>query len=317
MRTFAVSALREPPFPARRHGATDRVALESIDWALRHKLIRTGHRLHRLRRADAAGLAGRACPEGPIDRLRLLTDLISWLFVMDDACDEDGLGEAPTRLAPTVAALLDVLDRQGAPAGGPATDAGPLGEALGDLCRRVRATGSPAFLLRFVGDVREYLLALLWEAANREHGRVPELAEYVQMRRHTGAVHPSFTLTELAAGPPPDPSSRADPALVALDLLAADLVCWCNDVFSYGKENVSQPDAHNLVTVIAAGRPAGEEAVALRAAADRFNDSLATYLATEKALLATGHDGFQPALTARRNWIRATYDWSLGADRYA
>jgi hypothetical protein len=315
MRTFAVSALREPPFPARRHDATDQVAQESTDWALGHGLITNGHRLRRLRGADAAGLAGRACPEGPVDRLRLLTDLVSWLFVMDDACDEDGLGDAPTRLAPTVAALLDVLDRHGAPAGGPAA-AGPLGDALADLCRRVRAAGTPAVLLRFVSEVREYLLALLWEAANREHGRVPELAEYVQMRRHTGAVHPSFTLTELAAGQP-GAADRTAPTLVALDLLAADLVCWCNDVFSYGKEAATQPDGHNLVAVIAAGSPGGDESSALRAAADRFNEALAAYLATEAALLATGDDGLRPAVTARRNWIRATYDWSLRAARYA
>ncbi|MFG3704350.1 terpene synthase [Micromonospora sp. NPDC047670] len=316
MRTFAVSALREPPFPARRHDATDRVAQESTDWALGHGLITNGHRLRRLRRADAAGLAGRACPEGPVDRLRLLTDLVSWLFVMDDACDEDGLGDAPTRLAPTVAALLDVLDRHGAPAGGPAA-AGPLGEALADLCRRVRAAGTPAALLRFVSEVREYLLALLWEAANREHDRVPELAEYVQMRRHTGAVRPSFTLTELASGGQPGAADRAAPALVALDLLAADLVCWCNDVFSYGKEAAAQPDGHNLVAVIAAGSTGGDESSALRAAADRFNDALAAYLATESALLATGDDSLRPAVTARRHWIRATYDWSLRAARYA
>lgn len=316
MRTFAVSALREPPFPARRHEATDQVAQESTEWALDLGLIISGHRLRRLHRADAAGLAGRACPEGSVERLRLLADLISWLFVIDDACDEDGLGDAPTRLAPTVAALLDVLDRHGEAAEGPGA-AGPLGDALADLCRRVRATGTPAMLLRFVGEVREYLLALLWEAANRERGRVPELAEYVQMRRHTGGVHPSFTLTELAAGGQPRAADRAAPALVALDLLAADLVCWCNDVFSYGKESAEQPDGHNLVAVIAAGPVAGGETAALRAAADRFNESLTAYLKTESALLAAGDDSLRPAVTARRNWIRATYDWSLRAARYA
>ncbi|MGC4764184.1 terpene synthase family protein [Micromonospora sp. DT46] len=321
MRTFAASALREPPFPARQHDATARVARESTEWALGHGLIANGHRLHRLRRADAAGLAGRACPEGPVEGLRLLTDLVSWLFVMDDACDEDGLGDSPTRLAPTVAALLDVLDGHGGRADAPATEtetvAGPLGEALGDLCRRAHAAGGPVALLRFVGEVREYLLALLWEAANREHGRAPGLAEYVQMRRHTGGVHPSFTLTELAAGALPGATHRAEPSLVALDLLAADLVCWCNDVFSYGKEHLAQPDVHNLVAVIAAGRAAGDESSALRAAADRFNEGLSAYLTTEAALLATGDDGLRPALTARRNWIRATYDWSLEAARYA
>ncbi|MGK5741852.1 terpene synthase family protein [Micromonospora sp. URMC 103] len=314
MRTFAVSALREPPFLARRHDSTDLVAGESTAWAQSFGLIGSGHRLHRLRRADVAGLAGRACPEGPPEGLRLLADLISWLFVMDDACDEDGLGAAPTRLAPVVAALLDVLERHGdftpAPPGG-----GPLGAALHDLCRRVRARGQSALLLRFVSRLRDYLLALLWEATNREHGRVPSVAEYVQMRRHTGGVHPSFALTDLALGGLPGDPVRSDPALVALDTLAADLVCWCNDVFSYGKERTA-PDGHNLVTAIR--REAGQdEDAALRAAADRFNHTLLAYLAVEPQVLATGEPAARTVIDARRNWIRATYDWSMVAARYA
>ncbi|MDO3704682.1 terpene synthase [Micromonospora sp. C28SCA-DRY-2] len=313
MRTFAVSALREPPFPAGRHDSTDLVARQSIEWARDFGLIDSGQRL---RRADVAGLAGRACPDGPVERLRLLSDLVAWLFVVDDACDEDGLGEAPTRLAPTVAALLDVLDRHGDPAAPLPTAAGPLGDALDDLCRRVRAAGAPAMLLRFAAQVRDYLLALLWEAANRERERVPGLAEYVQMRRHTGAVGPSLTLTELALGGHPAADRRTEPALVALDLLAMDLVCWCNDVFSYGKERRSAPDGHNLVTVIAR-ETGGDEEAALRAAADRFNDALAAYLAAEATLRCQGDAELHPALVARRNWIRATYDWSLVAARYA
>ncbi|MEU4678119.1 terpene synthase [Micromonospora sp. NPDC023737] len=313
MRTFAVSALREPPFPARRHDATDRLAGESTTWALSFGLIDSGHRMSRLRRADAAGLAGRAAPDGPVDEVRLLTDLISWLFVMDDACDEDGLGAAPTRLAPVVADLLDVLDRHGDGPGTP--DDGPLGGALHDLCRRVRARGRSALLLRFVSRVRDYLLALLWEASNREHGRAPGVAEYVQMRRHTGGVHPSFALTDLALAGLPGAATRTEPTVLAVDTLAADLVCWCNDVFSYSKER-TDPDGHNLVTVIA--RESGhDEAAALRAAAERFNDTLSAYLTAEAKLLAEGDPTVHPVLAARRNWIRATYDWSLVAARYA
>ncbi|MGI5519546.1 terpene synthase family protein [Micromonospora sp. CA-259024] len=292
------------------------MATESVEWARAFGLIDSGHPVHRLRRADAAGLAGRACPDGPVDGLRLLTDLISWLFVMDDACDEDGLGADPARLASAIGGLLDVLDRCGEPDSPPADDAGPLGAALHDLCRRTRAQGRPELLLRFVSQVREYLLALLWEAGNRERRRVPDVAEYVQLRRHIGGVRPCLTLTDLASAQPPGPAQRADPALVALDLLAVDLVCWCNDLFSYGKESRADPDAHNLVTVIAHDSGT-DEAAALRAAADRFNQGLAAYLDAEKALLASGDDRLRHALATRRNWVRATYDWSLVAARYA
>ncbi|MBM0276496.1 terpene synthase family protein [Micromonospora tarensis] len=315
MRDFAISALREPPFPTGRHAATEQVADESVEWARAFGLVDSSQRVHRLLLADAAGLAGRACQDGSVDGLRLLTDLISWLFVMDDACDEDGLGADPVRLGPAISTLLDVLDRCGDPDVVPPA-VGPLGDALHDLCRRARLHGHPGLLLRFVSQMREYLLALLWEAGNRERRRVPEMAEYVQLRRHIGGVHPCLTLTDLASTRPSGPTQRADPGLVALDLLAVDLVCWCNDLFSYGKESRADPDAHNLVTVIAQDG-AADEVTALRAVANRFNQGLATYLDAEEALLAEGDDGMRHALTARRNWVRATYDWSVVAARYA
>ncbi len=312
MRSFAIAALREPPFSSIRHDDTERVARESADWAQSMGLIDDGQRLSR---ADAAGLAGRACPQAPLAGLRLLTDLISWLFVMDDACDEDGLGDDPTRLAPAVADLLDVLDDQGGGSPTPARTAGPLAPALADLCHRIRAHRQPAVLLRFTAGMREYLLALLWEAANREHDRIPPVAEYVQLRRHTGAVYPSLTLTDLALDAFPPAARRADPGWATLESLVADLVCWCNDVFSYGKEHRVRPDAHNLITVLTG--EIGDESVALRAAADRFNERLGAYLTIERDLLVTHGDAVRPALAARRNWIRATYDWSRAAQRYA
>ncbi|OWV10152.1 terpene synthase [Micromonospora wenchangensis] len=344
MRSFDVSALYEPPFVSRRHVATDRVATESLEWARGQGLIGVGPSASRLHRAGAAELAGRACPRAPVARLRLLTDLFSWLFVMDDICDDDGLGSAPATLAPMVAALLDVLDRHGGPTdtgawagpGGPAgaptawgrpvgdgvhpadrdTTAGALGVALADLCRRVADERRPTLLLRLVSQLREYLLALLWEAANRERRRVPGVAEYRQMRRHTGGVRPSLTLTDLAYGCPPDPARRVDPALLALDDLAVDLVCWCNDLFSYRKERDAVADPHNLVTVLAAQHGRGE-AAAFQVAAGWFNDGLAGYLVREAALVAHAGSTVTPYLAARRAWLRATYDWSMRADRYA
>ncbi|PGH40892.1 Terpene synthase family, metal binding domain [Micromonospora sediminicola] len=315
MRGFALSALHEPPFPARRHPDVERIARESAGWVGDLGLVDDPAGRRRLAGAHAAELAGRASPQASPDGLRLLTDLINWLFVMDDACDDDGLGADPTRLAPTVAALLAVLDRHGDPDAPAPSDAGPLAVALDDLCRRVRGQRQPALLLRLVSQLREYLLALLWEAANREHRRVPGVAEYTQMRRHTGGVRPSFTVTDLARTPRTGAAQRSEPALAALDALATDLVCWCNDLFSYGKERGVAPEAHNLVTTIA-GENGQDEPAALRAAAARFNTALATYAERDAALAGAADDGVRAFLDTRRDWIRATYDWSRAAARY-
>ncbi len=240
--------------------------------------------------------------------MRLLADLITWLFAFDDRCDEDELGANPGRLAPALAPLLEVVDRFGTTADAGYQPAGPTAAALHDLCRRIRALGQPGGLLRFSAAFREYLFALLWEATNRQLRRVPRFAEYVQMRRHTGAVLPSFALTDIATDGLAATVDRVDPRVVRLDLLAADLVCWCNDVFSYGKERLR--DGHNLATVIAYELSWPERA-ALTEAAARYNAGLAAYGELEAEVLADADDRLSRMLRSRRRWLRGTYDWSL------
>ncbi|MFB9239703.1 terpene synthase [Plantactinospora siamensis] len=316
MRTFAASALTEPPFPGRLNEHTPVAADLSARWAGDLGLVATPAESSRLARANAADLAGRACPDAAPEHLGLLTDLITWLFAFDDRCDDDGLGADPGRLAPVVARLLDIVDLIGDEA--PATllkSAGPIGVALHDLGRRVRAQTPPALLLRFATELRDYLLALLWEAANRVQHRRPVVSEYVQMRRHTGAVYPSFTLTDAAHHADPDATWLADSRLSKLDLLAADLVCWCNDIFSYDKERRAGSDGHNLAAAVAT-ETGLDETKALTAAANRFNDALEAYLRLEHEVLADGDRQVARFATARRCWIRGTYDWSMRAARY-
>ena len=316
MRRFAAAALVEPPFPARVNRHAGGVGDRSAAWAAELGLASTSDAARRLAGANASDLAGRACPDADPDQLCLLTDLFTWLFAFDDNCDDDGLGADPARLSPVVGRLLGVLDALGGAVTPALLEAsGPTGAALYDLCRRVREQGRPDLLLRFTRQFREYLLALLWEAANRERHRVPAVDEYVQLRRHTGAVFPSLTLTDIAHRAEPAPERLTDPDLSTLDLLAVDLVCWCNDIFSYDKERRLEQDGHNLTMAIA--RETGQdEDSALAEAARRFNDGLATYARLEAAVLADGDPEVARFAAARRCWIRGTYDWSMRATRY-
>lgn len=310
MRAFAVRALVPPPFPAGTHADAQRLAEAALSWADALGLTATPAAVERLRRAHGAELAARACPDAPYERVVLLAQLVTWLFAFDDRCDEDELGTDPGRLAPVITPLLDALDQLGQPAIEPV---GAAARGLDDLCRRVRALDRPTALLRFTTNMRQYLVALLWEASNRQQKRVPRLTEYIQMRRHTGAVLPSFTLTDLVHDGFPGSRDRVHPAVARLDLLAADLVCWCNDVFSYGKE--LGHGGHNLAAVIAADTGCGEGA-ALEEAAARFNAGLATYVRLEEEVLHDADPTLVRMVEARRRWLRGTYDWSMGAGRY-
>ena len=209
---------------------------------------------------------------------------------MDDACDEDGLGADPVRLGPAISTLLDVLDRCGDPHVVPPA-VGPLGDALHDLCRRTR-----------LHDARRHCCcgssarcgSTCWRCSGRRPtgsvGACPRWRSTSQLRRHIGGVHPCLTLTDLASARPLGPTQRANPALVALDLLAVDLVCWCNDLFSYGKESQADPDAHNLVTVLAQDGDA-DEAAALRAAATGSTRGWRRTWTRRRRCCAGGDDG--------------------------
>ncbi|GAB3142238.1 hypothetical protein GCM10027290_16270 [Micromonospora sonneratiae] len=316
MRAFVTATLIGPPFSPQVNPHAAAIGEQSTRWAEEFGLVASAAEANRLNRANAADLAARACPDADPDRLALLTDLVTWLFTFDDRCDDDGLGADPARLSPAVAQLLDVLDLMGGAA--PAellSTVGPTGVALHDLCGRARQLGHPRLLTRFARQLRNYLLALLWEAANRERRRVPAVSEYVQMRRHTGAVYPSFTLTDIAHGALPTDERLAHPDLSTLDALAADLVCWCNDAFSYDKERRITADGHNLTTAIAYETGQDEKA-ALAETVGRFNAGLEAYVELEATVLAGDDPDVARFAAARRCWIRGTYDWSMGASRY-
>jgi hypothetical protein len=314
MPAFAPTSVVTPPFRSRANPYQSTLARLSIDWARRFGLTANPHTETRLRLANAAELAARAAPDADPVRAQLLSDLITWLFALDDVCDEDGLGADPCRVSPVISPLMEVLDRYGAPAGPADGDPMPLAAALADLCRRLRRLGRPGVLLRFAASLHHYLFALLWEASNRQQGRVPAVAEYIQMRRHTGAVLPSFALTDLAEDGLPHSRHRVDSRLAELNTVAADLVCWCNDLFSYAKEHGQDP--HNLAVVIAheTGRDPGS---ALMEAAERFNDALALFLRLQADILADAPPtGVVRLVAVRRHWIRGTYDWSVNSIRY-
>ncbi|MDG4765376.1 terpene synthase [Solwaraspora sp. WMMD406] len=302
-----------PPFRSRLNPHHPTVAMESLSWAARFGLTADPTTTGRLGRANAAELASRAGPAAGKDGLRLLSDLITWLFALDDVCDEDGSGADPGRLSPLLSPLMQTLDHLGDDVAGCSASPPPLAAALGDICRRIRQQGHPGTLLRFAALLHHYLFALIWEAGNRHDGRVPAVAEYVQMRRHSGAVLPSFALTDLAVDGLPQTRHRVDQRLVRLNTVAADLVCWCNDLFSYSKEYGHDP--HNLATVIAY-ETGHDPAAALVEAADRFNDGLALYLRLERDVLTDAPPAVVRYVDTRRCWIRGTYDWSRNSTRY-
>lgn len=312
MRGYATTALTTPPFPSRLHPDASEVAAHTVRWAERVGLAATAEEVERLRGCQTGEFAARVCPDAPAAAADLFADLASWFFTLDDQWDEGDRGRDPGLLAPVIAELMEVLDRLGeGEALGP-----PAARALHDLCRRVRAAGSAGHLHWFTARVRDYLFALGWESSNRAQQRVPTVAEYAHLRRHTSGVAASLVVADLAHGVAVVEGRLTDPNLGGLDRLVTDWVAWCNDVFSYAKERDRGAAAHNLVTVLM--RETGcTEPEGLAEAAARCNGRLAEYLAAEQVALAGGDAEVARMIGARRCFLRGAYDWSVGTYRYA
>ncbi len=86
------------PFAPELNPHLEAVQEHTLAWARRFRLV-IGERANaRLREAKIGSLVARAYPRSPRDALVILTGWHTWLFMLDDECDEAGIGKRPQRL---------------------------------------------------------------------------------------------------------------------------------------------------------------------------------------------------------------------------
>ncbi|WP_437528415.1 terpene synthase [Sorangium sp. So ce726] len=284
----------------------------SWEWARKFNLIKRSRPSGSARSFEYGLLAARAYPRAERGRLQIAADWVSWLFLMDDECDETGVGADPALLMRVHERLLAVL--RGAP---PSTSDHQLVRSLHDLRTRMAECDSSSWLSRFAHAVEEYFTANRWEAENRLRGVIPSVSDYQAMRAHTGAVFACFELTQITDGIRLPAGVRQHMGVQRLALLANCVICWCNDILSVNKES-RQGDVHNLVIVLKnEHRLSDEEAV--REAVRVHNGTVRAFVEQATAL-----EGFDPDVDAElgryvdclRYWMRANLDWSWTALRY-
>ncbi|MFE3073565.1 hypothetical protein [Streptomyces sp. NPDC059247] len=275
----------------------------------------------------AASTAPRATERG----LRLLADWQLWLFAFDDGfCDESEDGARPEAMTRRVAGLLGALD--GSPAAPPpgetlqqrAPASGETAEelfrrALGELSGRLERCTLGLQRARFHAAVQGYFFAQCWEAALRAEaghgGAPPHPAEYVRMRRHSGAVRTCIALSDVADGYVLPAEDYDDPQVVALTDLAVDVACWANDIVSYPKEVARSRIVHSLPAALGHwGRMDPQEALD---EAGRMHDrQVERYLAAEKPVRARAAEPLLRYLDNLRSWMSGNVSWSRETGRY-
>ncbi|MGH8567216.1 MAG: terpene synthase family protein [Gammaproteobacteria bacterium] len=311
------------PFPAEVNPHFEAVHEHTLAWVRRFGLAKDGSAFERLRGSKFARLAACAYPGAPGDELAIVSDFFTWLFQLDDECDEAGIGKRPERLAALHDQCLEVLSgrppeflskpsrpRSGRP------DV-PLVQALDELRGRMDSRMSKAWMDRFNMSVSEYFAALLWEARNREICQWPDALTYIRMRPYTGAVYIGFDLIELTERQSLPLVVRKHPDFQRLMEMASNVVCWCNDLFSLRKER-AHGDMHNLAMVIQ-----HQEGITLQAAVDRvaglIERDVRGFMALVEALQSFGpetDDAIRCFVAGMRALMRGNLDWSAGSRRY-
>jgi hypothetical protein len=235
-----------------------------------------------------------------------------WLFVFDDVfCDESSTGDRPGLMAQTVIRYLGIIEEPRTSARGD-----PFAGALADVADRIRRLADPVQRARFVRAVVGYFLAQCWEAANRGRHSPPGLAEYVHMRRYSGAVPTCMALIDVAGGFSLAAEEFDDPRVVSLAEHATNVACWANDILSYPKEISRSTVVHSLPAVLSAEFGIGANE-ALQRTAVMHDQEVARYMTAERAVREHASPQLHRYLDDLRFWMRGNLDWSVESERYA
>jgi hypothetical protein len=311
---FSPSALPRlwSPYPPALHEHAAAAETATLEWADRFGLARDPAVHRRLAATRSARLAGRVGPRATLPGLLLNADWQTWLFLFDDAfCDESDLGRRPADTIETASQVLRVIERGEIAPGG----SNPFLAALADLRSRLARLAGPQQFDRFAAQTVYYLLALTWEAAHRERRTIADLAEYMVMRRHSGAVFPCLALIDVINGFELPGAVWSSARLREVNDAAADIICWANDIMSYPRELRRSTQVLSLPAVLCRARGLSIEQ-ALREAADLHDQRVRDYQRLEAPLLADGDPLVARYLADIRSWISGHLAWSAETRRY-
>ena len=189
--------------------------------------------------------------------------------------------------------------------------------ALRDLRRRILRQGGQGCLRRFTASAAHWFDAMRTEVLNRAGETPPSLLDYLRLREVSVGMYTEYALLDVTHGVRTNPAFWIDPDVRRLSVMAANIIAWSNDIFSYRKERqVSDP--HNMVLLL--GREHGmpeEDAILLTA--QMHNREMARFMELVDAMRAARWIDallLEPFVDMAMAWIRANLDWAAGSARY-
>lgn len=300
------------PFPSAISPYAEKIHRHTLDWVRQFDLVTSEQAFKRLRASRFGRLAARAYPNALPDRLEIVSDWNTWLFILDDQCDEWGLGKHPEQLATLHARCLEILSGSL-----PGSEDATLVYALHDIHKRIRPLMPLSWRTRFVQSAAEYFESTVWEAKNRSQGSWPDASTYILMRPYTGGLYTDIDLIDLTEGIALPLAVRKHPRLMELAVMTNNVVCWSNDIISLQKE-FNHQDMHNLALIFH-----HHQSIDLQSAIDQvaklIENEVRQFIDLEQSLPSFGANLDPDVLkfiAVMRAWMRGNLDWSFESGRY-
>jgi hypothetical protein len=286
------------PFMTLRHAAPDRFDEATLAWVKRFGLV-SGKQVAGFERIICGTAARYGFHSADEEVVQIAADLISWLFLFDDAYPEGTYRFDVKGLEAACDRYLHLLER--APNAEPHSN---FARALLDVHARLSRRAPPSWMKRFVESLRYYFGGCIREAHFRQANQVPTVAEYMDLRRASFGYAPMADLMELNFGTFLTDEERHSPQVVRLRTLGVDISAYVNDLYSYEKERAVGDMCNVVRTVELNERISSEEACAR---VGQLHDE-----ALGQLLLLEGRLNTLPTSPAVRNLARAIREWSQG-----
>jgi len=296
--------------PENRSPLSAEVNSQTTQWAEHLQLAEPALR-DEIIRSDVGDWAGRVLPRSEAHALRLVSDLLFWVFTFDDEyCERGPLGRDPGRLAGALSWLIRAVEHPESPI---QTD-NPVANGLRDIVKRIATLASPRFTADFVEAVGGYFLAKVWEASFRQRQEQPTLEEYMLLRCPSGMTCAFIRLLELGGSGELTAQERDCRPICALVDMIGLVQSLDNDILSYHKES-RESYSLNAVTVLSY-----QEQLAFPEAIDRVlalrNRVMSRYLDVQDSVRDHASGPVVDFLDNMDTMARASFDWSLHTFRY-
>ncbi|KAJ6501917.1 isoprenoid synthase domain-containing protein [Mycena sanguinolenta] len=239
------------PFSPVYHPNGDAVAQQSVEWLESYCPELSEKQRKALRGLQAGKLTGYCYPTTSPEKLRVISDFLTYLFHLDNI--SDGMMTRDTEvLTDSVMNALWLPDSYRPTSGvgkKQPSDELNAGKMARDFWGRCIPDARAGPQERFKETLGMFFEAVNIQAHMRDTDCIPDIESYIAIRRDTSGCLPCWALIEYSLDIALPEFVAEDPVIKALNQSTNDLVTWSNDIFSYNVEQ-SRGDTHNMIVIL-------------------------------------------------------------------